>query len=143
MKRRATGALVAFLVVMLCFGMLSRAVESAGIALVATAEPRAMSIEGEAWETCVPATAVHQDEHRQSYVLVVEERAGFLGDELVARRVDVGVLTADANFAALGSGAIGSRQQVIVRADRDVGDGDRVRCAGADAGSDGDAHAAA
>lgn len=155
MKQRAVGALVAFMVIMLCLGMLSRAVDDAGVALVAAQAPHAQAIGAQAeptdaepgadaedpdaeeaarpaeYRTCVPVTALRKDEHERDYVLVVEERAGFLGSELVARRVNVGVRDRDAENAALDDGSIASSQQVIVRADREVGEGDRVRWADA------------
>ena len=63
----------------------------------------------------------------QRYVFVIEERAGFLGRETVARRVNVTALAADERFVALAGGAVSSQQSVVSASTRPLVDGDRVR----------------
>ena len=137
--RRAAGvALFAFFVAMACFGMLSRAIDDASVArvsVVRTAPQALASATGEmpdepAAQTvcplCVPFDAVQAD-GPQRYVFVIEERAGFLGRETVARRVNVTALAADERFVALAGGAVSSQQSVVSASTRPLVDGDRVR----------------
>ena len=63
----------------------------------------------------------------QRYVFAIEERAGFLGRETVARRVNVTALAADERFVALAGGAVSSQQSVVSASTRPLVDGDRVR----------------
>lgn len=192
MKRRAAHALLVFFVAMACFGILSRAVSSAGTALVAAEVPSTQTFaqeavdedggagggtgidpgpapdgeaapggdvpsgfaavpDGEAapdgnapeasadavapaaareYGSCVAPTAVHR-EKAQSYVYVVAEQEGFSGTELVARKVPVSVIAANESWAALAEGAVSSQQKIIVRSDRVLADGSKVRLADA------------
>lgn len=137
--RRAAGvALFAFFVAMACFGMLSRAIDDASVARVSVvrAAPQALAgATGEmpdepaaqtAYPLCVPLGAVQAD-GPQRYVFAIEERAGFLGRETVARRVNVTALAADERFVALAGGAVSSQQSVVSASTRPLVDGDRVR----------------
>lgn len=170
MKRRVAAALLAFVVMMVCFGILSRAVDDTSVALVATEhlstqvieretddeEAHSNAAEGDAgrgsgnaeavdttegvgvailgtspeYTACVPLLAVHRD-GAQSFVYVIAEQSGFLGIELVARKVNVTVLDSGKDYAALSDGAISSQQDVIVRSDRVLADGSKVRVADA------------
>ena len=156
-RRAAGVALFAFFVAMACFGMLSRAIDDASVARVsvvrtapqalasATGEmPDEPAAEGEpvagagqatisencsgaaGQSTCVPLGAVQAD-GPQRYVFAIEERAGFLGRETVARRVNVTALAADERFVALAGGAVSSQQSVVSASTRPLVDGDRVR----------------
>lgn len=80
--------------------------------------------------SCAPLTAVHREGAR-SYVYVVAEQGGFSGVELVARKVPVSVLDTNASWAALAEGAVSSQQKIIVRSDRVLADGSKVRLADA------------
>ena len=128
--RRAAGvALFAFFVAMACFGMLSRAIDDASVARVSVVRAAPQALAGAAGEMpdepaaqtvcplCVPFGAVQAD-GPQRYVFVIEERAGFLGRETVARRV---------RFVALAGGAVSSQQSVVSASTRPLVDGDRVR----------------
>ena len=79
-----------------------------------------------AYPLCVPLGAVQAD-GPQRYVFVIEERAGFLGRETVARRVNVTALAADERFVALAGGALSSQQSVVSASTRPLVDGDRIR----------------
>ena len=76
--------------------------------------------------SCAPLAAV-QREGARSYVYVVAEQGGFSGVELVARKVPVSVLDTNASWAALAEGAVSSQQKIIVRSDRVLADGSKVR----------------
>lgn len=137
--RRAAGvALFAFFVAMACFGMLSRAIDDASVARVSVVRAAPQALAGAAGEMpdepeaqtayplCVPLGAVQAD-GPQRYVFAIEERAGFLGRETVARRVNVTALAADERFVALAGGAVSSQQSVVSASTRPLVDGDRVR----------------
>lgn len=137
--RRAAGvALFAFFVAMACFGMLSRAIDDASVARVSVVRAAPQALAGAAGEMpdepaaqtvyplCVPLGAVQAD-GPQRYVFVIEERAGFLGQETVARRVNVTALAADERFVALAGGAVSSQQSVVSASTHPLVDGDRVR----------------
>ena len=79
-----------------------------------------------AYPLCVPLGAVQAD-GPQRYVFAIEERAGFLGRETVARRVNVTALAADERFVALAGGALSSQQSVVSASTRPLVDGDRIR----------------
>lgn len=128
MRRSAVAALLAFAVAMTCFGILSRAVDEGGVAQVRTVEPSARTMpSGEERRTCVPLEALYSEGPADHHVFVLEEREGFLGPELVARKVSVSVAETGDGFAALDEGSLASQQRVVVRADKALVDGDRAR----------------
>lgn len=126
MKRRAAATLFAFLVAMVCFGILARSVGDTGVALVAVEQPSAQIIGDETYRSCVPLEALHR-EGGQEYVYVVAEQEGFAGTELVARKTGVAVIDTGQGYAALSEGALSSQQNVITRSDRVLADGSKVR----------------
>lgn len=79
------------------------------------------------YSCCVPKGAVHTDARGNSYVYVTEEQDVILGERIVARPVTVKVIEMDEKYAALEKGSLGQEQQVIYEADREFGEGDRVR----------------
>lgn len=81
----------------------------------------------EAYPITVPLSALHLDEKNQPYVLVPEEYDSVLGTEIKARKVSVTVQEKNETYAALGEGALGSDQRVIIASDKAVDDGSRVR----------------
>ncbi|RDC08417.1 efflux RND transporter periplasmic adaptor subunit [Eggerthella lenta] len=84
------------------------------------------SLSSAQYSTCIPTKSLRQD-GSQYYVLVAESRNGFLGEELVARRVNVIVQDTSDGYAALSDGSLSSEQDVLVRSDKVVEDGDKVR----------------
>ncbi len=76
---------------------------------------------------CVPLSALRLDSRNQPYVLVVEQKESIMGDELQARKVNVTVLEQNTTMAALAEGTVGTKDQVIVGADREIDIGSRVR----------------
>lgn len=79
------------------------------------------------YSCCVPVPALHLDARNQPYVLVVEQVNTVLGAQQQARKVSVTVLEQNETTAALAEGALSSKDQVIVGADRAVDIGSRVR----------------
>lgn len=79
------------------------------------------------YATCLPLEALHQEGPSRFSVYVVEDREGFLGTEQVARSVSVTVLDTGDGYAALADGALSARQQAIVRSDKVIAEGDKVR----------------
>lgn len=79
------------------------------------------------YSCCVPLSALHLDEKNMPYVLVVEPVETILGTQMQARKVSVTVLEQNETMAALAEGAVHSKQQIIVGADRAVDNGSRVR----------------
>ncbi len=77
-------------------------------------------------ELCVPLAALHQ-ENQQYFVYVLEENAGILGKEWVARALQVTVEDRNESVAALSSSALSSQAKVIIETDRAIEDGSRVR----------------
>lgn len=76
---------------------------------------------------CVPLSALHLDSRNQAYVLVLQEVTGVMGKQLQAKKVNVTVLEQNETTAALAEGAIGTKDPVIVSADRTIDIGSRVR----------------
>lgn len=76
---------------------------------------------------CVPLSALRLDSRNQPFVLVVEQTESIMGDELQAKKVSVTVLEQNATMAALEEGTLGQKDQVIVRSDREIDSGSRVR----------------
>lgn len=132
-KRRIVLVLLYFIVAIMCFGILSRAISLASVPMVSVATPSAdeVVVEGEPrpYLLCLPTAAVYQDEGAP-YVYVVEPRAGFSGDEWRARRVNVIVTDQDEDMVALAEGSLSSSQQVVVATTKMIGDGAAVRIAG-------------
>lgn len=127
MKRAAASALFALFVVMACFGMLSRAVEANGIAVVTTTTPEMTADDQGNRTTRIPLEALRWDEDGQPYVLTAEEQPGPLGNELTACRKNVAVQGGDELFAVLEDGELSPDQELVTRATREVADGDRIR----------------
>lgn len=76
---------------------------------------------------CVPLSALRLDSRNQPFVLVMEQAESIMGDELQAKKVNVTVLEQNATMAALEEGTLGQKDQVIVRSDREIDSGSRVR----------------
>lgn len=125
-RRRTLVVLVYFVVALVCCGALSRVIAAAGVIEVVVVNPEPASVRDTPYLQCVPGAAVYRD-GATTYVYVVDERAGFLGAELCARRVSVGVADSDDDRVALREGALAGSQRVIVGASRVMNDGDTVR----------------
>lgn len=82
----------------------------------------------EQFDTLIPYSALRQD-NTGYFVYVLTERDGALGMQTTAARYDVLVLDEDGTRCAV-QGGINSRDRLIVRSDRDIAAGDRVRIQG-------------
>lgn len=76
---------------------------------------------------CVPISALRQGDNNNYYILVVSEKETVLGEELVAKKIEVKVEKKDGEFAAINDGAISRSEKVIVDSNKTIEDGDRVR----------------
>ena len=69
--------------------------------------------------TCVPLSAL-REENGRSFVYVTDTENTILGEQLVARKVEVTVRDKNNSYAALEEGSLSSEQQVIISTDREV-----------------------
>lgn len=79
----------------------------------------------QSYDIIIPLSALHSD-GSGDFVYVVEQSDTSLGAKLTVRRVDVTVLATDNSRAAL-QGGISQKDTIVVRSNRDIADGDRVR----------------
>ena len=79
----------------------------------------------QAYQTCVPLSALHMDAQNRAYVLVPETVNTVLGREIRAAKISVTVLDKNETTAAVEGPLTG--KEVIVSADRAVDSGSRVR----------------
>lgn len=86
-----------------------------------------VSSKSKKYGTCVPIAALRQGDNNSYYILVVSEKETVLGEELVAKKIDVKVEKKDGEFAAINDGAISRSEKVIVDSNKTIEDGDRVR----------------
>lgn len=74
----------------------------------------------------VPLSALHEDGSAY-YLLVTQEKAGLLGTEITAARLDVTVLDKNESYAAIEPGALGRGQSFLASSNKPVSAGDRIR----------------
>lgn len=86
-----------------------------------------ISSKSQKYGTSVPIAALRQGDNSDYYILVVSEKETVLGEELIAKKIDVKVDKKDGEFAAINDGIIGRSDKVIVDSNKIVEDGDRVR----------------
>lgn len=86
-----------------------------------------ISSKSQKYGACVPIAALRQGEGSDYYILVITEKETVLGEELIAKKIDVKVDKKDGEFAAINDGLIGRSDKVIVDSNKTVEDGDRVR----------------
>lgn len=80
------------------------------------------------YDTLIPYSALRKD-NTGNFVYVLTERDGALGMQTAATRYDVLVLDEDGTRCAV-QGGVSPRDRLIVRSDRDIAAGDRVRIQG-------------
>lgn len=78
------------------------------------------------YSTCVPLSALNQD-NNQYYVLVLDTDQSVLGEETIARRIDVTIVEKNDEYAALNDGVIAADQDIITGSDRSLEADSRVR----------------
>lgn len=86
-----------------------------------------VSSKSQKYGTSVPIAALRQGDNSDYYILVVSEKETVLGEELIAKKINVKVDKKDGEFAAINDGIIGRGDKVIVDSNKTVEDGDRVR----------------
>lgn len=84
------------------------------------------SDKGEKYGLCLPLAALHTENDR-SYVYVLKEREGILGEEYYVDEVNVRVIDKNENWAAVEEGVIGKESIIILSATREFERGDTVR----------------
>lgn len=85
-----------------------------------------VSSESIEYENCVPMGALRQGDNGY-YVLVMEEKETVLGNENIAKKIDVKVLEQDNEFAAVNDSTISRNDKIIVNSNKNIESGDRVR----------------
>ena len=86
-----------------------------------------ISSKAKKYGTCVPLAALRQGDGSDYYILVVSKKETVLGEELIAKKIDVKVEKKDGEFAAINDGAIGKNERVIVDSNKTLEANDRVR----------------
>lgn len=78
------------------------------------------------FSACIPISALHE-ENGKIYVYVTDQVKTILGEQLVARKLEVSVQDKNISVAALGNDSVSDTQQVIIECDRELSNGSRVR----------------
>lgn len=78
------------------------------------------------YDKCIPIRSLREDGIGQTYVLIVNQKEGILGNELYAYRLDVTVIDKDTSTAAV-EGAITYEDQMIIGSNKEIAQGDRIR----------------
>ncbi len=86
-----------------------------------------ISSKSKRYTTCVPLTALRQGAGDSYYVLVVTEKETVLGEELIAKKIDLNIEKRDGEYAAVTEGALGKNDKIIIDSNKIINDGDRVR----------------
>lgn len=91
-------------------------------------ESAEISITGksDSYDFTIPVTAI-REENQKNYVLVLDTENTILGEQYVARKVEVEVLDKNSTYAAVDSSALSNGSQIIADSSRNVSAGDIVR----------------
>ncbi len=81
---------------------------------------------GEKYGCCIPTSAVYKDNIR-TFIYVLKEREGILGQEYYAEEVNVKILDENESWAAIEGGVLTEDSKVITSADKEFSKGDVVR----------------
>lgn len=82
--------------------------------------------ESENYPCTVPVTALRQESGR-NFILTVQTENTVLGEQEVARRMEVTVLEKNESYAALEMGALDGESRIVIDSDKYVQTGDRIR----------------
>lgn len=74
----------------------------------------------------IPVTALRQEENKM-FVLILDTENTVLGEQYVARKIEVEVEDKNTAYAALNNSSLGKDSEIIVDSDRFVDAGDKVR----------------
>lgn len=78
------------------------------------------------YDKCIPIRALREDGVGQTYVLIVNQKEGILGNELYSYRVDVTVIDKDTSMAAV-EGTLTYEDQIIIGSNKEIAQEDRIR----------------
>lgn len=79
----------------------------------------------QSYHTCVPLSALNQEEKREYYVNVLEKTDSVLGEVWEVHRAKVELLDQDAKYAAVSGIAEG--QEIVIESSKELEDGSRVK----------------
>lgn len=80
----------------------------------------------EKYATTLPLTAIHAEQSKY-FVYVLEKEDTVLGEETVARKVNVSIVEKNGEYAALSDGLLSEDDSVIVESDTMLANGEKVR----------------
>lgn len=80
----------------------------------------------EKYATTLPFTAIHAEQSKY-FVYVLEKEDTVLGEETVARKVNVSIVEKNGEYAALSDGSLSEDDSVIVESDTMLANGEKVR----------------
>lgn len=80
----------------------------------------------EKYATTLPLTAIHAEQSKY-FVYVLEKEDTVLGEEIVARKVNVSIVEKNGEYAALSDGSLSEDDSVIVESDTMLANGEKVR----------------
>lgn len=80
----------------------------------------------EKYATTLPLTAIHAEQSKY-FVYVLEKEDTVLGEETVARKVNVSIVEKNGEYAALSDGSLSEDDSVIVKSDTMLANGEKVR----------------
>ena len=80
----------------------------------------------EKYATTLPLTAIHAEQNKY-FVYVLEKEDTVLGEETVARKVNVSIVEKNGEYAALSDGSLSEDDSVIVESDTMLANGEKVR----------------
>ena len=80
----------------------------------------------EKYATTLPLTAIHAEQSKY-FVYVLEKEDTVLGEENVARKVNVSIVEKNGEYAALSDGSLSEDDSVIVESDTMLANGEKVR----------------
>lgn len=81
---------------------------------------------GEKYPLCIPAAALFTKDN-SSYVYVLKQREGILGQEYYIEETNVKVLDKNDNWAALETGAVNQDSKIVLSSTKEIKKGDTVR----------------
>ena len=128
MKKGALTFLYIFTIMMICFGMVSRAVSENSVAVVKTASVSVQTIQGIEYTKCLPSESIHSD-GVSNFVYIVDEVSSLTGTDLSARKLIVSLIAQNQKFVALNEISITRDQRVIAQSDRMLSENVRIRIA--------------
>ena len=80
----------------------------------------------EKYATTLPLTAIHAEQSKY-FVYVLEKEDTVLGEETVARKLNVSIVEKNGEYAALSDGSLSEDDSVIVESDTMLANGEKVR----------------